>query len=179
MHSQDQTCPHIKFLLWGANGSTWSLMWKVYFHWEVVLQAEIVFIIFSLTETPTRFCSYSANNHPPTPPPPHSGPSYNNFQISPRTLCTISTDCFAETPVTVSFDHILCPTSKGENHLKFPTQEMILNRLTWPHDIRGQFYGKLLSNRGFLVGHVVLPELSRRSRQSCTAKSPLHMNPRW
>ena len=25
---------------------------------------------------------------------------------SPRTLCTISTDCFAETPVTVSFDHI-------------------------------------------------------------------------
>ena len=44
----------------------------------------------------------------------HSGlnqgvrPSYDNFQISPRTLCTISTDCFAETPVTVSFDHISC-----------------------------------------------------------------------
>ena len=44
----------------------------------------------------------------------HSGlnqgvrPSYYNFQISPRTLCTISTDCFAESPVTVSFDHILC-----------------------------------------------------------------------
>ena len=44
----------------------------------------------------------------------HSGlnqgvrPSYYNFQISPRTLCRISTDCFAETPVTVSFDHILC-----------------------------------------------------------------------
>ena len=44
----------------------------------------------------------------------HSGlnqgvrPSYYNFQVSPRTLCTISTDCFAETPVNVSFDHILC-----------------------------------------------------------------------
>jgi len=44
----------------------------------------------------------------------HSGlnqgvrPFYYNFQISPRTLCTISTDCFAESPVTVSFDHILC-----------------------------------------------------------------------
>ena len=44
----------------------------------------------------------------------HSGlnqgvrPSYYNFQIPPRTLCTISTDCFAESPVTVSFDHILC-----------------------------------------------------------------------
>ena len=44
---------------------------------------------------------------------PHSGlnqgvrPSYYNFQISPRTLCMISTDCFAESPVTVSFDHIL------------------------------------------------------------------------
>ena len=35
-------------------------------------------------------------------------PSYHNFQISLRTLCTISTDCFAETPVIVSFDHILC-----------------------------------------------------------------------
>ena len=35
-------------------------------------------------------------------------PSYYNFQISPRTLCTILTDFFAETPVTVSFDHILC-----------------------------------------------------------------------
>ena len=50
----------------------------------------------------------------PLPPPPHSGLnqgvrlSYYNFQISPRTPCTISTDCFAETPVTVSFDHILC-----------------------------------------------------------------------
>ena len=30
--------------------------------------------------------------------------SYYNFQIPPGTLCTISTDCFAETPVTVSFD---------------------------------------------------------------------------
>ena len=44
----------------------------------------------------------------------HSGlnqrvrPSYYNFQVFPRTLCTISTDCFAETPVTVSFNHILC-----------------------------------------------------------------------
>ena len=44
----------------------------------------------------------------------HSGqnqgvrPSYYNVQISPRTLCTISTDCFAEPPVTVSFDHTLC-----------------------------------------------------------------------
>ena len=44
----------------------------------------------------------------------HSGlnqrvsPSYYNFQVSPRTLCTISTDCFAETSVTVSFNHILC-----------------------------------------------------------------------
>ena len=44
----------------------------------------------------------------------HSGlnqrvrPSYYKFQVSPRTLCTISTDCFAETPVIVSFDHILC-----------------------------------------------------------------------
>ena len=35
-------------------------------------------------------------------------PSYYNFQISLRTLSTISTDCFAEKPVTVSFDHILC-----------------------------------------------------------------------
>ena len=34
--------------------------------------------------------------------------SYYNFQIPPRTLCMISTDCFAETPVNVSFDHILC-----------------------------------------------------------------------
>ena len=34
--------------------------------------------------------------------------SYYNFQIPPMTLCMISTDCFAETPVTVSFDHILC-----------------------------------------------------------------------
>ena len=34
--------------------------------------------------------------------------SYYGFQVSPRTLCTIPTDCFAETPVTVSFDHILC-----------------------------------------------------------------------
>ena len=60
------------------------------------------------------------NAHPPIAfcialsTPPHSGlnqgvrPSYDNFQISPRTLCTISTDCFAETPLTVSFDHILC-----------------------------------------------------------------------
>ena len=34
--------------------------------------------------------------------------SYYNFQIPPMTLtlCMISTDCFAETPVTVSFDHI-------------------------------------------------------------------------
>ena len=44
----------------------------------------------------------------------HSGlnqgvrPSYYNFQISPRAPCTISTDCFAESPATVSFDHILC-----------------------------------------------------------------------
>ena len=43
--------------------------------------------------------------------------SYYNFQIPPRTLCRISTDCFAETLVTVSFDHIAdsaqteyCPT---------------------------------------------------------------------
>ena len=55
---------------------------------------------------------FNFNFDPPSPP--HSGlnqgvrPSYYNFQISPRTLCTISTDCFAETPVTVSFDHILC-----------------------------------------------------------------------
>ena len=47
-------------------------------------------------------------------PPPQGGlnqgvrPSYYNFQISPRTHCTISTDCFAESPVTVSFDHTLC-----------------------------------------------------------------------
>ena len=34
--------------------------------------------------------------------------SYYNFQIPPMTLCMISTDCFAETPVNVSFDHILC-----------------------------------------------------------------------
>ena len=33
--------------------------------------------------------------------------SYYNFQISPRTPCTISTDCFAETPVTVSSVHLL------------------------------------------------------------------------
>ena len=56
----------------------------------------------------------TADNTAPVLPPPHSGLnqgvrlSYYNFQIPPRTLCTISTDCFAETPVTVSFDHILC-----------------------------------------------------------------------
>ena len=47
------------------------------------------------------------------PPPPQWAKSGGEavllqFQISPRTLCTISTDCFAESPVTVSFDHILC-----------------------------------------------------------------------
>ena len=44
----------------------------------------------------------------PAPDMPLHPINYYNFQISPRTLCTISTDCFAETPVTVSFDHILC-----------------------------------------------------------------------